>query len=528
MARSWGLRGNLGLAKLERGKVLLEFERRDEAEKAIKMEGIWVGKTMLWLEKWNPRTGCLLEGEERREAWVRIVGLPISLWCREILRKVGEKCGGFLAIDSQTERLEELQWARILVKISGEELPSMLEIGVEGVYYALTLWWEVRPVMRMIPAERKGTNSGEARGEVEGGVATRAGKRVTEVVEGARPETLLQSADVTRGQRDGPGSFWAFSRGPSGLGLGDQEGVHGRLGPDGPYRGLGLDVGPDGIVSPKAGPNSSGPSYSEGPLYLRGSGNMEAVNSGGLYGGDDCHGPSGVALPLVWAGPRQLKEADAEGVPFWEYDGRRRQAEMEPCLAEKSRTDCALIEEASRYECAPTPCGLMASELSPSPLFFFGRTPLGDFCDISGEDRVTHLREIPLCMLLPLGPLEEENECRLREGSSACKESSDKVLSLAQSMPHVGKGWQEESWGESELAKFSKFLGFSTEGLEEDILEFMIKIRKRREKVHSKNMLEKSRFERELKRLECSINYERGKMQKGEIIVGGGQFMVDK
>ena len=221
----------------------------------------------------------------------------------------------------------------------------------------------------------------------------------------------------------------------------------------------------------------------------------------------------------MWAGPNQLSETDAEGVPFWEYDGRRRQAEMEPCLAEKSRTDCALIEEASRYECAPIPCGLMASRLSPSPLFFFGRTPLGDFCDISGDDRVTHLRETPLCMLLPLGPSEEENDCRLREGPSACKESSGKELRLVQSMPHDGKGWEEESWEESELAKFSKFLGFSTEGLEKEILEFMIKIRKRREKVHSKNLLEKSKFERELKRLECSINYEREKKQKGEMIV---------
>ena len=131
-------------------------------------------------------------------------------------------------------------------------------------------------------------------------------------------------------------------------------------------------------------------------------------------------------------------------------------------------------------------------------------------------------------MLLPWGPSEEENECQLREGSSACKESSGKMLRLAQLMPHVGKGWEEESWEESELAKFSKFLGFSTEGLEKEILEFMIKIRKRREKVHSKNMLEKSRFERELKRLECSINYERGKKQKGEMIVGGDQSMVDK
>ncbi|RVW46014.1 hypothetical protein CK203_068568 [Vitis vinifera] len=436
MARSWGLRGNLGLAKLERGKVLLEFERRDEAEKAIKMGEIWVGKTMLWLEKWNPRTGCLLEGEERSEAWVRIVGLPISLWNREILRKIGEKCGGFLAMDSQTERLEELQWARILVKISGEELPK-----------------------------RKDTNSGDAAGEVEGEVATRAGKRVMELVEGVRPETHLQSADGTRGQIDGPGSVWALSRGPNGLGLGDKEGLHGRLCHAGPNRGLGLDVGPDGFVSQKAGPTSNGTSSSGRPLDLKGFGLWRPLN----------------------------READAEEVPFWEYEGRRRQAEMEACLAEKSRTDCALIEEASRYECAPIPCGLMASELSSSPLFFF-----------------------------------EENEGRLWEGSSVCKESSGKVLRLVHSVPNVGKGWEEENWEESELAKFSKFLGFSTEGLEKEILEFMIKIRKRREKVHSKNMLEKSRFERELKRLECSINYEKGKKQKGGMIVEGGHFMVDK
>ena len=60
---------------------------------------------------------------------------------------------GFLVIDSQMERLEELQWARILVRLSGEEPPSMLEIGVEGVCYSLVLWWEVRPVMRVLPTE---------------------------------------------------------------------------------------------------------------------------------------------------------------------------------------------------------------------------------------------------------------------------------------------------------------------------------------------------------------------------------------
>ena len=32
----------------------------------------------------------MLEGEKKNEACVRIVGLPISLWDRDTLRKVGE------------------------------------------------------------------------------------------------------------------------------------------------------------------------------------------------------------------------------------------------------------------------------------------------------------------------------------------------------------------------------------------------------------------------------------------------------
>ena len=76
-----------------------------------------------------------MEGEKRRKVWVRIVGLPVSLWDRAILRRVGEECGGFLAVDTQTKKLEELQWARILVKVNGEELPNVVEICVEEVCY---------------------------------------------------------------------------------------------------------------------------------------------------------------------------------------------------------------------------------------------------------------------------------------------------------------------------------------------------------------------------------------------------------
>ena len=108
MAKFWGLKGNLGMAKLESGKVLLEFEVMAEAEKALKAGEVSIGGFFMQLEKWSQMTGCLMEGEKEKEAWVRIVGLPISLWNRAILRRLREECGGFLDIDAKKEKMKEL------------------------------------------------------------------------------------------------------------------------------------------------------------------------------------------------------------------------------------------------------------------------------------------------------------------------------------------------------------------------------------------------------------------------------------
>ena len=58
---------------------MLEFELLAEAKKALNYGKISVGGLLLRLEKWSPETGCLVEEEKRSEAWVRIVGLPVSL-----------------------------------------------------------------------------------------------------------------------------------------------------------------------------------------------------------------------------------------------------------------------------------------------------------------------------------------------------------------------------------------------------------------------------------------------------------------
>ena len=148
VASAWGLKGKLGLARLGKGRVLLECEFEEEARNVLASGKRSVGGLQMGLERWSPKSGCSTEGEARNEAWVKILGIPISLWVPTILRRVGEACGGFLGFESQTKRMKELEWARVLIKTNGDELSSSLEIGVEGETYALSLWWEISSSLR--------------------------------------------------------------------------------------------------------------------------------------------------------------------------------------------------------------------------------------------------------------------------------------------------------------------------------------------------------------------------------------------
>ena len=140
---------------------------------------------------------------ESHSLWVRILGLPISLWVPSILRRVGEECGGFLGINPLTERKEDLEWPRIQVKINGGALPSSLEIGVEGEIYVVSLWWEIPPAIRKKQEDGR-DEFGRQRGEVRGDGDPRAGWRVGEKP-GARTKEQRRSEEVTGEQVGGEG-----------------------------------------------------------------------------------------------------------------------------------------------------------------------------------------------------------------------------------------------------------------------------------------------------------------------------------
>ena len=47
----------------------------------------------------------------------------VHLWSRSILRKIGNSCEGFLAMDEDTTFMVDLRWARIRVLWDGKTYP---------------------------------------------------------------------------------------------------------------------------------------------------------------------------------------------------------------------------------------------------------------------------------------------------------------------------------------------------------------------------------------------------------------------
>ncbi|RVW36927.1 hypothetical protein CK203_094920 [Vitis vinifera] len=80
------------------------------------------------LQRWGLEVGCFWNGSHAKEVWVRVAGLPLHLWSRE------------------------LQWARILVRASGKNMPGALQVVARHTCWVVRLWWETPPwVSQVVP-----------------------------------------------------------------------------------------------------------------------------------------------------------------------------------------------------------------------------------------------------------------------------------------------------------------------------------------------------------------------------------------
>ena len=185
---------------------------------------------------------------------------------------------------------------------------------------------------------------------------------------------------------------------------------------------------------------------------LKGSGRAKAKELVVL--GLGCRGP---ALPLAEeraqlgasyiSGPRLMGGLDHSISSFWVYESLRRPSAEEQLLEENSKTDCALMEEASRYGNASNPCGTLVCDFSSPPSSIFGRTPLGEYYDCSRVGLEKFQRESPGRMVIgkESSVMETVSRWELMEVNNGSIEESGEELCLASAMPLEVRGWEETS-----------------------------------------------------------------------------------
>ncbi|RVW33156.1 hypothetical protein CK203_094838 [Vitis vinifera] len=283
--------------------------------------------------------------------------------------------------------MEDLQWARILVKSNGEDLPYSLEIGVEEATYILTLWWEVLPSLRQESGMKRGLLSRPS-GEVKGD----AGVGFDET----RPHAQVGS--LTR----------PFS---------------------------------------EVGSSSSSPVSSlEGSKWSAGSSNPSAGEASKVAKiGPSCP----MARPPFYSGFCKGCNLELEFTRFREKEVWT----MQHSDSYRTMTDSTLEEEATR-----------------------GRTPEMEYYDYSGALREGIQEGVGLRRPDADEHAEKKDGCwDLIEVNNIGPLERNSRWAIGQSESQEGRREKQFNWEENSLVKFSHFLGFSTKGLEKEILSFLVK-----------------------------------------------------
>ena len=164
---------------LNQNLFFMGFDLTEEADWVMENGSRICRGEALHLERWSPSTGCTRSNDQNQEAWIRVVGLPLHMWTEEILVKIRDSCGGFVAMDKETSLMENLRWARILVKMKGSGRPTSVILLAGARSYEIQLWWEIQPrVTEVYPSRiRRETEVVNLGVEDEGKI--RAAERVT-------------------------------------------------------------------------------------------------------------------------------------------------------------------------------------------------------------------------------------------------------------------------------------------------------------------------------------------------------------
>ena len=105
---SWLLKGDLRISRLGGALVLFEFQNKWEADMVLLRGSRRFKNREFILQMWGPEMGCTWKESHTKEVWVKVEGLPLHLWSREVFKRIGECCGGFVVVDEETAFFSQL------------------------------------------------------------------------------------------------------------------------------------------------------------------------------------------------------------------------------------------------------------------------------------------------------------------------------------------------------------------------------------------------------------------------------------
>ena len=194
--QTWKVKGSLKVEELRRGLWLFVFESPNEARRILKEGTGRLGGFPISLREWGKDVGCLVGRERCKTVWVRLLGLPLHLWSRPILKRIGDSCGGFVAEDENTAFMIDPRWARIRVKWDAYANPRSVVVSEGDSSFVIQLWWEFQPQLMGECRPSKQNRGRETR--EEGEVCTRASGSVEQAA-----RESVKRADKTIGALHG-------------------------------------------------------------------------------------------------------------------------------------------------------------------------------------------------------------------------------------------------------------------------------------------------------------------------------------
>ncbi|KAK4723748.1 hypothetical protein R3W88_026527 [Solanum pinnatisectum] len=101
---------------------------------------------------WSPLAGTYPLNTIFHWCWIRVLGLPLHLWSTGMMKEIGEKCGGWLETEEETELKNHLRWARIRVKGSSETISAFVKVEDREWRYRMPMWCEAPARVEKIKA----------------------------------------------------------------------------------------------------------------------------------------------------------------------------------------------------------------------------------------------------------------------------------------------------------------------------------------------------------------------------------------